>query len=763
MTASTTASVAFALFVVASSAAAQPPARPAEPPRSDPSRSVTLSLTEYNRLVDLARQPQPAPQNAPVGAVLASANLRVRVDRDTAHGVFDLTGDVLRPGIQRVPLISGATLIEGRADGQPLPLTAEGTTQSALLPGPGPFAVTLEWGAPLTYAPGRASFLLPVPPAGAAHATIDLPGEQADVHLSSGVITRRSATNGRTTVEVALRPGTPADVWWSMRDSAPVAAAREVRMLADVFTLVTLGDSDVRMAALVDLTVVQGEPKTIEVQLPGGYDVSSISGATIESSANRDNRLVLTVSEPSARQHQFLIGLERTHPGGSFKSDTDFVALPGVQRERGEIGIEGVGTLELDIAERTGMHRIDVRELNGAVQSLAHLPLLSAFRYQRSAAADIALAMDVRRFADAGVLAAIADRAVATTLITSEGRALTQVELYVRNRAQPFLKVTLPSGGTIVSVEVAGESAKPVVGADGTRVPLLRPGFSAVGVYTVSYVYLQAGAPLSRKGELQMALPKMDIPVGIVEWEVFVPDRYAVHAVDGNVIRKVTTVEPATASRGSGLGPGSGGGTGGGRYRPNESGTEGVTGGIVGGLESARGSVSVSIVPGALPGQIRGSVRDRSGAALPGTTLVFDAGSWHQAAVSAGDGTFLVSGVPNGMVTATARLNGFGTESGSFVFDQQTREIQFVLAVPTAREMVRIGGALPPPPPAAAATPSVDAKATAPSQNVINLQRRAAGVLPIRVDVPRAGAAQQFVKPLVVDQEAFVIFRYKQR
>jgi hypothetical protein len=54
-------------------------------------------------------------------------------------------------------------------------------------------------------------------------------------------------------------------------------------------------------------------------------------------------------------------------------------------------------------------------------------------------------------------------------------------------------------------------------------------------------------------------------------------------------------------------------------------------------------------------------------------------------------------------------------------------------------------------------------QATPPSQNVIDLQRRAAGVLPIRVDVPRAGTSHQFVKPLVVDQEAAVIFRYKRR
>ena len=62
----------------------------------------------------------------PVGAVLSSADLRVRVDRETAQGVFTLVGDVLRPGINRVALVSGATLIEGSASGRPLPLSADG-------------------------------------------------------------------------------------------------------------------------------------------------------------------------------------------------------------------------------------------------------------------------------------------------------------------------------------------------------------------------------------------------------------------------------------------------------------------------------------------------------------------------------------------------------------------------------------------------------------------------------------------------------------
>src|SRR5262245_17933398 len=89
-----------------------------------PARTVTLPLAEYNRLVDLANRPQPASSAAPVGAVLSGADLRIRVDREAAHGTFALTGDVLRPGVNRVALVSGATLIEGTAAGRPLPLAA---------------------------------------------------------------------------------------------------------------------------------------------------------------------------------------------------------------------------------------------------------------------------------------------------------------------------------------------------------------------------------------------------------------------------------------------------------------------------------------------------------------------------------------------------------------------------------------------------------------------------------------------------------------
>jgi len=50
-----------------------------------------------------------------------------------------------------------------------------------------------------------------------------------------------------------------------------------------------------------------------------------------------------------------------------------------------------------------------------------------------------------------------------------------------------------------------------------------------------------------------------------------------------------------------------------------------------------------------------------------------------------------------------------------------------------------------------------------PSQNVFNLQRRVAGILPVRVDVPRSGKSYRFVRPLVLDEETKVTFQYKSK
>ena len=599
-----------AATVTASSAAAAP-------------GTVTIGLAEYNRLIDRAAAPATPPPTVPVGAFVSQADLALRVDGDLLRGTITLQGDVLRDGPTGVPLLSGGTLIAARLNGQAVPILQDRGAFHAVLPGAGPFALQLEWVAPVVTEPGRAAAQLPILTAGSIRATIDAPGEGSDVIVDRAVVTKRTPGRGRLVVEAALAPGGGARVSGSSRESVAAAPARALRLLDDVKTLVTVGENDLRVTAIFDVTVVQGTTATLAVRLPDGFSLTSVTGAPNEAADVVDGRLVLNV--PAGRtRHQFLVALERSIVDGGSKRALALPWLDGSQRETGDVAVEGVGALDLAVAELRPLTRIDVVELSAALTALAHEPLLAAYRYQRRAAEAVTLAFDVTRFPDAAVLAAAADRATATTLVTPEGRSLTEVSLTVRNQAQPFLRVGLPAGATLLSAEVAGVAVKPAQGADGLRIPLLRPGFRPQGPYAVSFVYLHAGAAFAGKGDASLTLARVDLPIAWLEWEMLLPDRMEASRFDGTAF-------------------------------PRE------------------------LVPVAAPMDVAYGVAES--------------------------------------VTVT------GGDKPRAVDQRQA-----------ANEL---------------------------SLNVQNLQKRAAGVLPVRLDVPRAGQSHTFVRPLVMDEETRVSFRYK--
>jgi hypothetical protein len=406
--------------------------------------------------------------------------------------------------------------------------------------------------------------------------------------------------------------------------------------------------------------------------------------------------------------------------------------VPAAQRVSGEIAIEGIGTLEVSGAEAPGLRRVDVREVDRSLISSAARSLLAAYRYQRTASPAPDLALSVTRFADAAVLAAIAERAVATTLVTSEGRALTEIIMWIRNRAQPYARVSLPEGASLVSVEVAGEPAPPVEGPDGTRVPLLRQGFRPNGPYVVSYVFMHAGTAFERRGDMQMTLPRMDLPVGLVEWELFVPERYRADRFDGNVI-DASLLPQAAGGEGYASWAGVASGMAGGRIGP------------------PRAPLVLS------NGSIGGYIVGTSGAPLPGVAILVSGSGRTQRAITDANGQYVLSDVRSGSNTITAELPGFSRVQRSFSFDQRPQQVDLTMPIAGVSESVVTADAV------RRLSQAERGAQSEPSANVQSLQRRAAGVLPIRIDVPRAGTSHRFVKPLVIDEETTVKFRYRSR
>src|SRR5215216_2526283 len=467
-------------------------------PVPGPAGTVTISLSEYDQLVELASRKGKLPEGVPLPFVLSHAVFKLRVEDQTLVGYVDIDGSLLEKGAVKTPLTSSLTILEAKQAGQPLPLIQEGSSHAAILNGPGPFAVSLGVAAPLTIEAGRASITLPVPLASSTMLSLELPGSHANVHVEPGLVTSRDTVNGNTRVEVALEPGKPAHIWWTTREIAAPVAQREVRFLSDVKSVVSVGNSQLRITALCDVTVIQGEAAEFKLPLPDGYELTTASGNTLESHEVSGDTLALRVHDPARRTHQFLIALERTNR--ETKVDAPLLAFTGAQRETGELLVEGVGAMDLTTTETGGLRRMDVREASPITRSLSHFPLQAAFRYNRRATDAPKLQLEWQQFQDADVLSAVAERATVTTLTNVEGRSLTEISLRVRNHAQTYLKIELPAGAQLVTAEVEGQRVMPVVATDGSRVPLSRPGLDTSRAYTVSFVYLSSGARFAKNG-----------------------------------------------------------------------------------------------------------------------------------------------------------------------------------------------------------------------------------------------------------------------
>src|SRR5213080_154951 len=75
-----------------------------------------------------------------------------------------------------------------------------------------------------------------------------------------------------------------------------VGASLCLRFLSDVKTLVSVSEADIRIVALADVTVVQGEPSQFQIEVPAGFEITGATGASIESSEFESGVLTLKVT-----------------------------------------------------------------------------------------------------------------------------------------------------------------------------------------------------------------------------------------------------------------------------------------------------------------------------------------------------------------------------------------------------------------------------------------------------------------------------------
>jgi len=317
-------------------------------------------------------------------------------------------------------------------------------------------------------------------------------------------------------------------------------------------------------------------------------------------------------------------------------------------------------------------------------------------------------------------------------------------------------------------------------------VPLLRAGFRPTGPYEVSFVFMHSGTPFARKGGSELALPSMDLPISLLEWELFLPEQYKVKDFGGDAI--AAYLLPAALAE------------------PGDTVTSTFAGAILrgfAGVQENQGLDQLALyVPGVksgplAPGQLEGYVVDPQGAVIAGAEvkLVNVENGKTMKTRTDENGHWSVFGMAAGRVRIEAAAQGFRTSvintryepgrRGRYDVRLSVGETSSAVEVTTDAPLIETTQAQV----ANTFSGSVLTNSAAVSEghsgrdhggknekdekkadffsqnnasaNVLNLQKRVAGVLPVRVDVPRAGNSYRFARALVLDEETKVTFSYK--
>jgi hypothetical protein len=160
-----------------------------------------------------------------------------------------------------------------------------------------------------------------------------------------------------------------------------------------------------------------------------------------------------------------------------------------------------------------------------------------------------------------------------------------------------------------------------------------------------------------------------------------------------------------------------------------------------------------------LPGQLGGILADQSGAVIPNAriTVTQPDNGFSMSTVTDQMGRWVVSNLRTGRIKITAASPGFKTAVRDAVYDAE-RPSTYSFALGTAEAPALNGRDY-----TELKQLSKNSTQQNASANVVNLQRKVAGVLPVAIDVPRTGSSFSFVRPLVLNEETKVTFSYKSR
>ena len=265
-----------------------------------------------------------------------------------------------------------------------------------------------------------------------------------------------------TKVEGFLEASGSLDLSWTRRLAHGEAV--DAKIEHTVNTVVTVGEGLANGVSVFDVEVSEGEIDRLDLRLPAGAEVLTVTGAAVLQWRTEGERDRLTVLLRYLVRDEARVAVTFQYP-----VDAAAVALPlrtvlpaDGQPFTGHVGVQAPPGFDVSVAELAGAQALGLREIPSELAALTSSPLLFGFSFTEAPA----IALGVKRLAGVELTSTIIDELQASTLLLEDGVEVTKLRLDIRNNRRQYLAVTLPVGAALTHALLDGQPVRPA-----TRVP----------------------------------------------------------------------------------------------------------------------------------------------------------------------------------------------------------------------------------------------------------------------------------------------------
>lgn len=482
--------------------------------------SVKLPLSEYQHLRDAADERSRHPKPEPGAPTIESARLTVTPGDESVEVASRLEVNVPAAGGPRLPIPAAGRLASWESEPAGVAIVSDGSGRFLAASRPGRYVVTSIEAFPLTPLDGYSRCEIAAPPASAVALVVRLGSADEDVRIGEGAL-ERGANNVFTGT---IPPGRNVILDFRARESQVEAA----RFTAAQIDVVTLDNDNPTREGAADVTVLAGKLARIALAIPAAEKVESVAGdgvAKFERDAEKPDRVVVTIAPPA---------------GGRIRLwwRTTLPAVPAAVSpsviEGGDGGETYLGAVaergrEIDVRSASGLERADPRDLPPLLRAV--LPDRAALVFRSTPGAkERTLAVAAKPVIEAAGRDAVIERATVTSVLTRDGARLDRIVATARTK-NPSLPWPVPDGASIWSVFVNGKPVKPSGEGAATKIPLR----GSSGISEVDVVVSRPGIRLDKRGETDIALFPLPVPILELSWNVYMPDGKRYRVRDGNV------------------------------------------------------------------------------------------------------------------------------------------------------------------------------------------------------------------------------------